>query len=271
MALTERPEDYRDILRFAFYQRLKANPKYSLRAFARGIQLPASTLSEILNAKRGISRKRGQEIAERLGFSAEKTKIFCDLIEAAHGRSPAKKVAAKKALAEATPVNTYHYVLNDSFSLIADWYHFAILELLQIPGVKPAPAAIADTLSISRREAADALERLLRLGLLRNTMLGYEPANESNATSNDVPSEAIRSFHLQILQKAIAALAFSVEQREISSSILAFDPSDIAAAKQMIRQFRRNFSKKFGKKIVRSEVFALCTQFFPLTESRRTL
>lgn len=157
-------------------------------------------------------------------------------------------------------------MLNDSFSLIADWYHFAILELLQIPSAQAESSWISKKLSISRQQAEDALKRMVRLGLLKKTDSGLEVTNENNATTNDVPSEAIRSFHLQILQKAITALTSPAEAREISSSLLAFDPAELAAAKQMIRQFRRNFSKKFGAKRANSSVFALCTQFFSLTK-----
>ncbi len=58
--------DYRDILKNELERRMNANPRYSLRAFARDLLTPASRLSEVLNGRRGLSEASADRIVRRL-------------------------------------------------------------------------------------------------------------------------------------------------------------------------------------------------------------
>jgi hypothetical protein len=59
----------RSILRGEFDRRRQANPRYSLRAFARSIGLDHSTVSQLIRAKRPISRKAVGSIGRALRWN----------------------------------------------------------------------------------------------------------------------------------------------------------------------------------------------------------
>ena len=94
----------------------------------------------------------------------------------------------------------------DAFQSVADWHHFAILSLFALDGFRPDAAWIGKALGISEREATSALERLKRLKFLEESGGKLKRAKEYLQTTDGVPSTAIRHFHKQILEKAMAAL-----------------------------------------------------------------
>jgi hypothetical protein len=54
------------ILRNEFMRRRSVNPRYSLRAFARSVNLEHSTLSQLLRGKRAMTWKSIRQIASRM-------------------------------------------------------------------------------------------------------------------------------------------------------------------------------------------------------------
>src|SRR5437879_6558705 len=67
----------RQLLNRKFLESRVANPNYSLRAYARRLRLSSGALSAILGAKRRVSRKFAERLAEKLGLSpAEKSKML---------------------------------------------------------------------------------------------------------------------------------------------------------------------------------------------------
>lgn len=268
--LLSRVESFRDILRAELEARCARNPLYSLRAFARDLSLHPARLSDILRARYGLSTDAAAKIAQKLGFGAAEAKRFCDLVELAHGRNKIMREAARARLAAGSP-NNYQQLSMDAFSVIADWYHYAILELTLVSNFKSDTAWIARTLGINEVVAKAAVERLLRLELLALDETGRLHATDCMTASPDgVPSEAVKRFHEQILQKASTAVRLqSVEERDLSSVILAIDSSEMAEAKAMIKDFRRSFDKRFGGAASsrKNRVYALAIQFFNLQET----
>ena len=54
----------------------------------------------------------------------------------------------------------------DTFAVISDWYHYAILSLLEVTDARLDPRWISKRLGINRLEARLAIERLKRLSLI---------------------------------------------------------------------------------------------------------
>lgn len=59
-------QSYIQILKQEFQQRRGSNHTYSLRDFAKDINLNYSHLSYVLNAQRGLSRKKAELVARKL-------------------------------------------------------------------------------------------------------------------------------------------------------------------------------------------------------------
>lgn len=71
---------YRSLLKEAFSKRCASRPQYSLRAFARDVQLSPSFLSRIFNGKRELTTARAEVVAGLLGWEGEQKDLFVKLV-----------------------------------------------------------------------------------------------------------------------------------------------------------------------------------------------
>lgn len=260
--------NYRDILKDELERRCQHNPRYSLRAFARDLDLSPARVSEILKGKTGLSKERALIVAQRLGFSKTEAEFFADLVESEHARSQVKKNLAKIRLNKHEN-KTHQMIQLDAFKLISDWYHFAILELLTLKKTQHNIGWISQALQISEYETQSAIERLIRLGFLVEKRGKWIPSDDNSITPTEVPSDAIRRFHGQILEKAIRALNLqSIEERDFTTLTLAFSKAQMKDAKEELKKLRRDFVKKFGGTGNSDSVYCLSFQFFQLTDSK---
>jgi uncharacterized protein (TIGR02147 family) len=260
--------DYRVLLKEEFSRRLGARRPYSMNAFAKDLGLSGPRLSEIFSGKQGLSREKAEEIASRINFSTEEKDYFCDLVEMEHARSQQQRELARQRVEERLLDRDYHSVQQDVFQAISDWYHFGILQLLETKHFREDPAWIAEALGIAKTEAELALERLLRLEVLsRNAKGRLILTRDFIATTDGVPSLAVRKFHSQILRKALIALeAQPVEKRNFSSTVVAVKRSELPRAKEMMRKFRLRFAKELTRPKEADSVYCLSMQMFELTK-----
>lgn len=80
-------QSYRDYLIEAFEQRKEKNSAYSLRAFARDLEILPATLSQILNKKKGLSIQCAKHICKKLNLKQGEKVFFCYSVGALHSRS----------------------------------------------------------------------------------------------------------------------------------------------------------------------------------------
>ena len=244
-------------------------PKYSLRAFARHLGVAPSRLSEIFQGKQGLSGEAARKIGQRLELNETDLAYFSDLAEAEHARSAVKRKTAQLRLQQSALASEYHVLTTDAFRAIADWYHIAILQLFHLRSFQQDPEWIAAALKISPDEASAALDRLLRLEMLNQTKNGkLVPAREFVATTDGVPSQAIKKFHQQVLECALRSVQEqSVDQRGLSANIFALEKSHLPRAKEVLKRFRRRFVKEFSKPQKKDSVYCLSMQLFEMTNN----
>ena len=94
----------------------------------------------------------------------------------------------------------------DSFYVIADWYHYAILNIIRLDNFKSDPKWIAKCLGLSVVEVRGALERLERVGLIKWERNKLVRTTGSLTTTHDIESEALRRSHRQSLELSIKIL-----------------------------------------------------------------
>lgn len=222
------------------------NASYSMRAFALRIGVAQSVISQVLNGKRPLTKKTAQRILEGLG------------------KDPAAVQQALEGAAEEP--NTYTSLGADSFQLVSEWHHYAILSLAETEGFRGTPAWVANRLGISPQTAKEALERLQRLELLVRKGAKLVASGKQLEAISAVPHVALRKANRENLALAEKALStISTELRDFTAITLCFDPERIEDARTMIKAFRRSFDRAMeaGRK---REVYKLCIQLFPLTK-----
>lgn len=237
-----------------FIRRKQERRQYSLRQFARKLGVPPGRLSEVLSKKRRLTPAMGEKWAERLEFSPKEKDIFLrSIFLGSYTPSPS-------TLPEQTTLK------EDVFHLISDWYHFAILSLVNTDNFDPSSIAISKRLGISIVETRNALQRLEKLKLLKKEKGTWVRTNERVTTSWDIPSAALRKSHKQELERAIEGLEnIPTERRDVSAFTMAINPARIPEAKKKIRQFQAEMEEvlETGK---RTEVYTLNIQLMPVTK-----
>lgn len=269
--------DYSETLRRALEDRMTRNPRYSLRALARDLGLAPSHLSGILSGKLGLSRTAAQRIADRLGLRGSERNHFQDLVEIRHARSQSARQMAAARIRRWQKLRRRHtqVLALDQFRVIADWYHFAILETARLADARMDLRWMARRLGIPTTLAQSALKRLLKLKMIERINSQWRAREETSTTPSDVPSAAIRQFHQQILAKASVALETqSVDDREFRSSLMAIRNSKLPEAKAMLQKFFEEFCEVIGGEQAngfgdQDEIYALSAQFFRISEPRR--
>jgi uncharacterized protein (TIGR02147 family) len=257
---------YRDLLNREFAARCARNPHYSLRAFARDLKFLPSRLSDVMNGRQGLSAASATHLAHRLSLSKTECQWFAASVESQHARSQARRVSAQKTLEAMEANSRYRRLRDDVFAVVADWYHFAILELVSVSDFQPTPEWIGRKLGITPAVAALAVERLISVGLLRREGGTLVATSSFVASPDEIPSEAVKRHHQQILEKSATALVHQpVAEREFSANTVAIDPADLPAIKADLKRFRRRFEQKYRKSANRTHVYCLASQFFSLT------
>ncbi len=248
-----------DLLKTELVRRCQKNAKYSLRAFAKSLELSPAFVSKLLKGERAFTPKTIDRLSVKLPLHP---------MQVEHYKAQLKR---KKNSLKANEVG-FRQISLDQFQLISDWYHFAILELVTIKDFQNSPAWIAKQLSISTHEASDALERLLRLGYLKKGPRGQLKLVEENSTiiGTEIALPAKQSQQKQILELAMRALMETpVEQRSQSACTMAIPSERIDEAKDIITEFRRKLTALMQRPGNRDSVYQLSVSFFPLTPTKK--
>jgi len=259
---------FRDYLKEEFQQRCEVNSSYSLRAFSRDLRLSPASLSEIFNGRQGMSVSRAQQVVERLNLSEDEKDVFCQLVEAEHGRCDIKRKVAKAKLQQRL-ARPYLEVQKNILDVLTNWYYFAILELTHIKGFQANVSWTAQQLNISELQVEEAVDKMQRVGLLEIVDDRWIDTENFFATPSDIPSQKIKQLHLQLLQKAEQAVVEqSVDERDFSSVIMAFDQGDMPKIKNKIKEFRQSLNKYISKSENKNSVYSLNIHFLKLTNSK---
>lgn len=260
--MTEQLLEINQILQHRLAEIAEKNPLFSLRALARKLQVSPSHLSRVLRGEKNFSYQCTVRLARELDLSQKHTELILKNFEI--------KTTKKKKETQAQQDLRQQKILEfENFRLIADWYHFPILELVRTKGFISSENWIAKRLTLPVPVVTAALKRLENLGFISGlpNAIKLEHA-EILKTTNDIQSIAIRKHHTQMLQKATEALETQdISEREFQAMNLNFNKSDMASAKAAIRKFTKDFNKKFSRKSG-DEVYQLNLQFYSLTQEK---
>jgi uncharacterized protein (TIGR02147 family) len=243
--------ELRRVLLEEFEAKRARNSAYSLRAYARFLNVPTSGLSDIFSGKRRITRRMCTKIAARLPLK------------------PSLAGEIQKFIRHETSGKAEYSVLDAKvFSVVASWHYFAILTASELDNFDGTPEWIAKNLGLSVAKAREGLNTLQALNLLARDEKGrLRPTHQNLATTMDIPDAAIQRSHREHLQLAEAALgAVAVGARDFSFVNIATDPLLVVQAKEKIKKFRRElcaFLESSPRK--KSAVLRLGIQLFPVT------
>lgn len=255
--------DYRFLLIKELQKRQQKNPAYSLRAFAQMLNLSPAYVSQLFSGKRILSESKVSTLSQKLKWTAKRKKLFLALLRYQKTANAEEKEFILEQIQDLSDLE-FMELKQDQFQVIADWHHFALVELSDLKSFNANPKWIARKLGISVAESEAALQRLLRLGLLQEKEGQLQRATPFHRIQ-DVPSQAIVSFHqshLLAAQKALREQSF--DTRDFSGTTVSIPVQNIPHVKEMIREFRNKLNQYCSLQQNPDAVYQLAVQFFRL-------
>ena len=246
--------DTKTLLQIELKRRCEANPRYSLRSFAKALGVSHTALSLVLSGARPPSRKMVSIISARLGLGPkEQRELLVNRATGLIGRAEVLK---------------YDQLSLDHFELLADWYHYAILSLLDLPRSKFEAKWIAKRLNISEIQAKLSMDRLKRLNLVEEVSKDrWKQRGGPIKVENEISTPATRKHHKELLERAIYSLENDpIELRDFSAMTFVMDSKSIPYAKERIRHFRRELMQELESRGEPEEVYRLTVQIYPVTK-----
>lgn len=264
---------FRTYLKAVLAERRGLNPGYSLRAFARQLDVSSAVLSQVMSAKRNFSPKLALKVAERLKLNEDENQYFCLLAQYEAASVPSLKAQLHSRLLEAQNKREKNGIVPHDYSveifkLISDWYHLPIVEMTELKDFKFTAENIAQRLGITKNQAEVAIERLERLEMIEQKPEGgYRKTHLDIHFRSEVMNAALNSFHRQMIGRAGDAVAEQKrEERFIGSNTIAIDPKLLPKATELIAKFRDDLVELFNSGDKNTEVYHLGMQLFRLTK-----
>lgn len=240
-----------EILLKKYQEGHRKNARWSQRAFAKRLGLSSGALSEILQGKRVLTAQVKKKLAEQLELSPlEKADFFADDLPE-HLRENRLE---------------YYRLSTDQFHLISDWWHYAILNLINTKGFKPLPSWISERLGLSLKVTHEAWERLFRLGHIKKQGQKIVRAYPRLNTTDDVINMSIQKAHIEdtkLIEQSLREIP--LQYRDHTSMTMVMNKKDLAKAKELVRLFQDKMSNEVEVK-TGDEVYRLSIALFPLTK-----
>ena len=242
-------------------RRKSSNPRYSLRAFSRALAVESGVLSRILGRKRPLMRERAIAFADRLGLD--------DMERSRFVKSAEDEVARRLLVGPTTPAPEQPLKLaNESFEVISDILHYAVLELTRNTDFVADSDWIGRRLGATREEVDGAIERLLKIGLLEREGGSLRKATGRLTTDDrQRTSEALKEHQRQALAGAVRALdVVPLARRHNFSVTMSVNPDKLPLARQLIEEFAAAICDALGTGAERA-VYEMTIGLYPMTET----
>lgn len=234
------------------------NDAYSLRSFARDLNIDSSNLSAILKRKRRLPVKRAENICDSIKLSPRERALFLSSVFRSHSNLDEISVSEVEAK-----------YLNEEmhFKLISEWEYYAILKLIDQKDHVYKSEDIASLFEITLQRAQTVLEHLKNLDFVSfDQEGGVKRLAPRLQTSEDVLSDAIKKFNLSSFDMAKEKLeTVPVELRDISSMTLKVNIKSLPEIRALIREFQDKL-ETFAETTDSEEVYHFGTQLYPLTK-----
>ena len=225
--------DFNHFLKNEFELRKSKNSRYSLRAFARDLDLEPSYLSKILRGERKLSLKSWQRLSIKLHAASSDDTHYID----------------------------HHIVAPNDLSRFS-WFHLAILECFQLILPKITPSSIGKTLGLTEEEVTQALNELNEMGYLELVDGEFTISRDKNRIwSGNINARLMTE---DFLRQSIAAIYNVDHKRRLSSAlVVATNRNKIDEAKRRIIEFHQELIRYLEDTPEKNDIYVLTTGFNP--------
>ena len=249
--------DYRDVIKSEFQNRRVRNRRFTLRAFAKTLNLDSGSLSAIIRGKRKLPKTHWTLLAEQLRLSGRRRTGFFKSLSQEQRLAHLDFVEGTRSK---TVIAEHTYI-----QITTEWEYFVTLCLMDLKKFKLTSQALAEVLGVSLARADEVITVLARSGFIVLRGGDFKKVHRDLTTTEDRASKVLQISHGNDLRLAAEKLgALNHLEREFTSVILAAGHRDLPKMKSWLRKMRDDFENLFEDSNG-DQVFQLNIQMFPVT------
>ncbi len=242
--------EFKTLLNSELSKRIQKNPSYSLRAFAKDLDINDSTLSKYISGKRKISPQKIIALGKKLGLN---DKSLTEI--ASNGNNLLNKNEINLSV--------------EKFNLMSEWYFDAIIEIIKTDSSMDLKS-IAKKLKITQVQTNSAVKQLIDLKVISQTENGFICHQEKSLMAfhdNKFTSEALKNYQEQILNLSKRALKNDPrKKRNHTSHIIAVSNEILPEIIKKIQKFQHELADYIEEhEAPKDDVMAMQFTLFKLT------
>ncbi len=220
--------DYRDILEQDFQTKKLRNRYYSLRCYARDLELNNSSLSHIFSKERHLPEKEISSVLSKLNLTKEQETLFKKSF------TDHKIKLDKLQNIPRTPPPK-----NIPDELIPHWNELIALSFLLIEKKGKTVKSISQYFGISLEDTQALIQKLKDNKLIAIDQNGcIQRTTQKYLLDYPGESKELQSFHTRGLQEAIKKLKSTpVKEKDFSTTFITLSKKQIYLYKKLIREF----------------------------------
>jgi uncharacterized protein (TIGR02147 family) len=245
--------DVKTFLHEEFHRRQKFNASYSLRAFARDLDLEASIISKIMKGQRGAGKKVCLHLEGKFKTSFTPTM--------------GQRQQSEERLAHLLDEQIH-------FNIISQWEYFAVLNLTECPSFPCTIDAVSTTLFIPKERAEKVVQELFSSELMQvftneQGKVLWKRTHTHLKSTHEIRSLALRLSYIESLELARKKIEeVPLEKRDFSSIVFAIDDNYIPFVKKLFAKFRNDILMILSElPQTKNQVYQANFQVFPLTKA----
>lgn len=231
--------------------RKNKNARYSLRSFARDLNISSGRLVSIMQKKELPGEVTLGKIFSNLNTAEEeKDKILKDLKRA---RFKSKDHSFEKVLDSAQVEQMGH------------WETWAIYTLMQRQDFDGSTEWLSHKLDLTNDFVTERLQALLDIGLVHFENKKYVLKVGNVTSGSGIPSKVMRELHKQFITRGLESIEqVDIRFRDISGITFCMEPDKMDEARTLITEFRSKMAGLVRSETPKSELYQLSVQFYPL-------
>ncbi len=264
--------NYRQYLKDYYLAQKQANPKFSIRYFAKKANFPShGLLNYLMEGKRNLSKRTLVKLVSGLGMNKEQALYFENLVFFNQAQTLDEKNFYYEKILHGPGKSKFKKMETSQLQIFRRWYSIAIREMLNLDGFRSNHAWISERLlpPVDPGEVEESINLLLTSGLIKKTANGFRASDPDITTDDEVKSFLVKSYHAQMMKMAAWAQdEVPVNERDISSVCFSIRESELPNLKkqlQLMRKELRSFAAEDGKG---ERIVQVNMQLFPLTKGK---
>lgn len=263
-------DDYRIFLRTVLIHKKQRNSSYSLRAFANSLNLPVSTLSNVLNGKRHLTLESADKSLVGLKLCRQEARYYKLLVQRENllVNSEEHLAVQEQVFSLAAQARRSQLDCKGIDELTQVW-KFALIELAGISGYRLDVQSAAKALVLSEKQASDLLHSLVRSGHLQVDEGGqHKKVGTGVLASSETINFNLRQFHMETMELAKKSLVEQAPvERFVGSETFSFASNQIEEANEIIEEFFSKMVSLANRAQKKDSVYHLGVQMFRLTQT----